>query len=94
MAKTLEGKKVIVEGRRWFQKTYGNTYHTVKVTVDNETFYSDITYGYGNHFEQTAIEILRENDFIVPEYGEFQRLKGFKSHVMDVSRKKDLYFER
>lgn len=92
MKRTLNGKKVVVEGRRWFQKLYGNTYHTVKVSVDGETFYSDITYGYENHFEQTAIEVLKENGFDVPEYGKFQRLEGFESHVMDVPRKKDLLF--
>ena len=90
--KNLEGKKVIVEGKRWFQKLYGNTYHTVKVSVDNEVFYSDITYGYGNHFEQTAIEVLKNNGFDCPEYGKFQRLEGFESHVIDVKRKKDLVF--
>lgn len=92
MTRTLEGKKVIVAGRRWFQKSYGNTYHTVKVTVDGDVFYSEITYGYGNHFEQTAIAILRENGFDVPEYGKFQHLEGFESHVIDVPRRKDLLF--
>lgn len=92
MKRTLNGKKVVLEGRRWFQKLYGNTYHTVKVSVNDETFYSDITYGYGNHFEQTAIEVLKENGFDVPEYGAFQRLEGFESYVIDVTRRKDLTF--
>ena len=35
-----------IYGRRWFQRSYGNTYHTVRVIVNGEEFKSDITYGY------------------------------------------------
>lgn len=47
-----------IEGKRWFQRSYGNTYHTVKVFVDGEILKSEITYGYGSHYLQTAAELL------------------------------------
>lgn len=54
MTKTIE-----VHARRWFQKTYGNTYHSVRVIVDGETVgvRSDV-YGYGDHYLHTAGEVL------------------------------------
>ena len=34
-----------IEGKRWFQRSYGNTYHTVKIYVNDEVLKSEITYG-------------------------------------------------
>ena len=47
--------------RRWFQATYGNTYHTVAVYVDSGHIgTSERTYGYGDHYLHTAGTILRD----------------------------------
>lgn len=52
-------KNITIDARRWFQKTYGNTYHSVKVYVDNELIgTSGKTYGYGDSYLQTAHVIL------------------------------------
>lgn len=54
MAGTIE-----VHARRWFQKSYGNTYHSVRVVVDGETVgVRSGVYGYGNHYLHTAGEVL------------------------------------
>ena len=52
-------------GRRWFQKTYGNTYHTVTVLIDGkEVHQSPKTYGYGDQYAQTGLDWLQENGHI------------------------------
>jgi hypothetical protein len=52
-----------IAGRRWFQKSYGNTYHSVQVTAtysdgSTKTLRSGKRYGYDDHYIQTAIELL------------------------------------
>ena len=37
---------LVIRGRRWFQKLYGNTYHTVTVVVNGHVLKSNIQYGY------------------------------------------------
>lgn len=83
--------KVEVYGKRWFQKSYGNTYHCVTVVVNNEEmFFQGFTYGYGNHFIQTAADLLNENGYKT-DYCEL--IKTAKIKDKDVKRKKDLYKE-
>lgn len=81
-----------IEGKRWFQRSCGNTYHTVKVFVNDEVLESGITYGYGNHYLQTAAELLKDNGYEMPENnGEaFRLVSRFDHTVEDVKRKKDL----
>ena len=63
-----KGDTVDIAGRRWFQRSYGNTYHTVQVSVlpkggDHWILVGETegpVYGYGNHYEQTGREILEE----------------------------------
>lgn len=69
-----EFKKIDIIGRRWFQKTYGNTYHSVIVLVDGaEVGRVDYKYGFGNAYTQTAFEILQRQGFY-PQTG--QRLQN------------------
>lgn len=57
-----------VEGRRWFDSTYGNTYHSVAVQLEPtfepgqwvEVAREPFTYGYGEQYLQTALELLQE----------------------------------
>ena len=52
-------------GRRWFQKTYGNTYHTVTVLIDGtEVYQSPKSYGYGDQYV-TAFLV----HFLIPATG-------------------------
>lgn len=56
-------KMIIIDGRRWFQKTYGNTYHTVTVTIDGVSTTSGQHYGYGDQYRQTAFDMLQERGY-------------------------------
>ena len=53
----------VVFATRWFDKRNGNTYHTVRLYKNSSLFTSKhFTYGYGSHYEQTAMELLLENN--------------------------------
>jgi len=52
---------VTIEGKRWFEKTNGNTYHSVSVYINNELIGRvPLTYGYGEQYIQSAFELLSE----------------------------------
>lgn len=58
-------KSIEIWGKKWFQKSYGNTYHAVKVYVNGELIgTSGITYGYGDSYVQTAEEVLRKAGYL------------------------------
>lgn len=88
--KRIETLKIY--GKRWFQKSYGNTYHTVTVIVNGEEMKSGITYGYGNHYLQTAADMLRNAGYDVPDNnGEaYAMMTKYDHNAEDVKRKKDL----
>ena len=77
-----------IEGRRWFQKTYGNTYHTVTLFYDDgSSEKSERHYGYGDGYLQTAFEMMGL------EYGGTRALRedlGITYSVADVERQRDL----
>jgi hypothetical protein len=51
--------KIIIRGRRWFQKSAGNTYHSVTVTMpDGTELNSGIHYGYDSAYTQTATAMI------------------------------------
>lgn len=51
-----------IEGRRWFQRAYGNTYHSVRIRVDGEVVATvGPCYGYGDQYETTACVWLAKN---------------------------------
>lgn len=59
LEKAAEGPKIHIHGRRWFQKTYGNTYHQVKIYLNDElAAFIPEQYGYGEQYLQTAWEWL------------------------------------
>ena len=93
-------KLIIIDARRWFDRTYGNTYHSVTVTVkharkDDLVLRCDFAYGYGEQYLQTAHELLHQAGYFGPEYRELRdstRYEHKKFHVtcVDVQRKKEL----
>jgi|ERR1051325_1424784 hypothetical protein len=91
--------EITIIGKRWFQKTYGNTYHSVRILVNGEEVaFNPFTYGYENHYLQTAGTMLQElydlPNSIDTQYFHVYRLQdaGMKLNVQvsDVERKKDL----
>lgn len=81
-----------IYGKRWFQKSYGNTYHTATVVVNGEELKSGITYGYGNHYLTTAAELLKANGYDIPDDNgkAFAMMIKYEHSATDVKRKKDL----
>lgn len=86
-----------IDASRWFQRTYGNTYHTVRIKSGGPQgrllWTSGRCYGYGEQWLQTAWEWLAQNGHAPAEYGGTfglrEKLKG-SYHVSDVSRQRDL----
>ena len=84
-----------IEGRRWFQRTYGNTYHSVRVFKDGEMIAClPYQYGYGDQFLQTALDWMKANGH-APQNAEYGTLYlretlGATYSVIDVQRQKDL----
>ena len=88
--KNIEQLKIF--GRRWFQKSYGNTYHTVELHANGEYHKSDITYGYDNHYLSTAADVLKTLGYDIPDnpFEAYSLMLSFPHTVVDVNRKKDL----
>ena len=90
-----ELKGLHIEGRRWFQRGPGNTYHSVRIYANGEMLTClPFQYGYGDGYLQTALNWLKAEGYVGPdaEYGTLylrETLKGTNS-VIDVTRKGDL----
>ena len=94
-----EVKTIEVTARRWFQKSFGNTYHTVVIVInrgcdDESIIESPITYGYDSHFKQTTWNHLIANGYDIPQdyfgFMDFLCELPIIWSVLDVDRKKDL----
>jgi hypothetical protein len=95
-----KGDIIEIYGKRWFQKSYGNTYHSVKIFVNDELIgQNNFEYGYGDGYVDTAMKML---------WLKFARPKGMSEsspmytlrdlgikvikNVQDVDAKKNLEF--
>ena len=95
-----KGDSVQIIGRRWFDKVNGNTYHSADVYVNNEFVgRQERTYGYGDHYVQSGMEILRKHYRLPEKFEKEKYLSNYElkeyginilSTVSDVARKKDL----
>jgi hypothetical protein len=98
MPRRKKPKSILVIGRRWFRKTYGNTYHTATIYVDGQCVVKTCQqYGYGEQYIWTAREWLRENGYLPGIEDQealwryCQRSKiAYSADVADVAREKDL----
>jgi hypothetical protein len=91
-------KSVEIWGKRWNDKTYGNTYHAVRVYVNDELVgTSPIRYGYGDSYIQTAEEILNKAGYFKRKdpreplwrYTQDRKIK-LKKYATDVKTKREL----
>jgi hypothetical protein len=95
---TVDQNNIVhISGRRWFQRSAGNTYHKVTVTMPDKTVLeSGQAYGYGDQYQDTALELIRQYFGDEKQYGErltpYLTTKGFYPNmtVSDVNRQKDL----
>lgn len=65
--------KFVATAVRWWDKYYGNTYHSVSIvrTEDGARITSgEMVYGYGDHYRQTALECMLRAGWLPPEYAE------------------------
>lgn len=83
-----------IAGRRWFQRTYGNTYHRVRIQLPGgEVIDSGKHYGYGEGYLQTAWDLLAARDLVQGKYGGTLALREryeITYDVADVGRERDL----
>jgi hypothetical protein len=93
-----EFKTLEILGRRWFQRSGGNTYHTAEIVVDGEVVHkTGKAYGYGDQYVQSAAAWLAANGYVSPlwagkplwqlrdEYG----IK-YRAEAINVPRERDL----
>ena len=96
---------IVVEGRKWFDKINGNTYHSANVIVtmdrDVKVLKVPYQYGYGDQYLQSAFDELEKAGFL-----KLERYKSGASEppwrwaeehgvtliysAVDVAKKKDL----
>ena len=55
---------------KWFDRVNGNTYHSVCITRcnDGKVIKGEFQYGYGEHYRQTALEVMNKNGWIPNKY--------------------------
>ena len=87
--------RFLITGRRWFQTTYGNTYHSVQITdLEKKEIitYIPFRYGYGNQYRQTAYDELVKLGLVEKsdQFNYEMNRKRFIWNVVDVPRKRDL----
>lgn len=96
-------KEIRLLGRRWFQRTYGNTYHSVEIWIDGEQVHKvDKSYGYDSQYLESAKKWLDKEGYLPTlehyNYGGSESLWRyclrnnicFINQVFDVEREKDL----
>ena len=90
--------RIQIIGRRWFQSSTGNTYHSATITVDDKSVEGiDYAYGHGGMYLQNAWAKLVHLG-IVTDWQEREPIWQWAKrknvtvdyHAVDVPRKKDL----
>jgi hypothetical protein len=68
--------KYIAHAVRWFDRINGNTYHSVRITRvrDGKIIACPFTYGYGDHYRQSALEAMAKAKWIPKLYRDLQYL--------------------
>lgn len=80
-------------GKRWFQKSFGNTYHSVRILENGqEIAHIPKTYGYDDQYLQTAIDWLSSNRGVEKTYSTrfLREILRATWEVNDVQRERDL----
>lgn len=58
-------QSITIIGRKWFQRSGGNTYNTAQILVNGKTVHRTAKqYGYDDHYVQVAAEWLENNGHI------------------------------
>jgi hypothetical protein len=71
-------KSIFIEGRLWFDKSGGNTYHAVKIEVNGQIIkYLPMRYGYGEQYLQTALEYLKSYGLVSEQANHIRELREY-----------------
>lgn len=88
-------RSVLVEARLWHDKTYGNTYHAVRIHANGQLIGSvGMTYGYERMFEQTALAWLKQYGLVSEDTSSLVALREWNLDIYTThapSLKKDLW---
>ena len=79
--------------KKWFDKVNGNTYHSVEYHDfdTGKTITSGRVYGYGDHYKQTAYEMMVKQGYSTDQsLNDFWKNNSIHYHVVEVSRRRDL----
>uniref|UniRef100_A0A6M3J7U6 Uncharacterized protein n=1 Tax=viral metagenome TaxID=1070528 RepID=A0A6M3J7U6_9ZZZZ len=62
--------KFMVIAVKWFDKVNGNTYHSVRCyrNRDGAIVVGPFQYGYGEHYQQTALTVMAEAKWLPAKY--------------------------
>jgi len=85
--------KYVFLAKKWFDAKNGNTYHSVEYHDfdTRKTITSGRVYGYGDHYKQTAYELMVKHGYSTdPSLKEFQENNFIHYYVVEVPRKGDL----
>lgn len=73
MDKKIE-RSLFIEGREWFDKTYGNSYFSARIWVDGEIVgVLPFQYGYGHQYEYEAQKWLFSEGYL-PQENKYKHL--------------------
>lgn len=91
--KTLE-----IHGKEWFDRVNGNSYNSVQVFVNEGmknafSFSIPFQYGYGNYFEQSAIEHLVKIGALSSKWSHRDRVNNGKLKITSYKTEKCLQRE-
>lgn len=69
-------KSLLIEGRLWFDKVNGNTYHAVRIQANGRIIHQiPLTYGYENAYEYTALKWLQSFGLVSDEVKSIYELR-------------------
>ena len=99
-------KSLTIIGKRWFQRSYGNTYFSGFALIDGKPcgVSIDKAYGYGNHYEHEVFDAVERAGLLPAPREHYERTGGaecpwmycekhgiaYQAIVSDVPREKDL----
>lgn len=68
---------LIITGRRWFERTNGNTYFSSRAYLDGELIHTiDFEYGYGDHYKDATLRDLEEKQLIPKRQWKLRQIAG------------------
>ena len=69
---------LFIEGRLWFDKVNGNTYHAVRIEANGRVIHQiPITYGYETAYQYTALKWLQDYGLVSDEVKSIYELRPY-----------------